>query len=412
MADLLDTLRGYITPDLISRTSSQLGESEPATEKAFNGVLPTVLGGLVHRASEPGGIGSIFNLIRQSGDSALNNLTNTVPGAPDGTLPAGNQFLSSIFGNNQSGISNALSSYAGIKSTSVTAILSYIAPLVLGFLGKKTQEDRLDEAGFSSYLNSQKSSIMNALPAGIGSLLGIGGLGGAAATAASHFDRPTHATASERIHATTPVPEKKTNWLWPLILGLAAILLLFFGLRSCNDEPETETVTTETVTTETETAEPIDNASGLTEREIPGGVRLNISPNGIESKLIAFIEDGSKSPDKTSWFSFDRLNFETGSARIQPQSQEQIDNIAQILKAYPNVSIKIGGYTDNVGQPASNLTLSQNRAIAVKDAIQKLGIDASRLEAEGYGEQHPVADNTTEEGRARNRRIDVLVTKK
>ena len=285
--------------------------------------------------------------------------------------------------------------------------------MVLGFLGRKTQEDRLDEAGFGSYLTSQKSSIMNALPAGLGSLLGLGGLGGATAAAAAHVDRATNAATNQKVPPVAiPVHEKKSNWLWPLLLGLAAVLLLFFGLRSCNDDTETETVTTEAVTTETETTETVVAANGLTQREIKGGEQLNISPNGIESKLIAFIEDESKSPDKTSWFSFDRLNFETGSARIQPQSQEQIENIAKILKAYPQVSIKIGGYTDNVGQPASNLTLSQNRAVAVKDAIQNLGIDATRLEAEGYGEKHPVADNSTEEGRAQNRRIDVLVTKK
>ncbi|MEJ8757197.1 OmpA family protein [Pontibacter sp. H259] len=424
MADLLESLRGFISPELISRTSSELGESEPATAKAFSGALPAVLGGLVNRSNEPGFMGSLFNMIRHSDRGLLSNITNTVPGAPGSTVPEGNQFLSQIFGNNVDGISGALSNFAGVKSTTVSAILGYIAPLVLGFLGKKTHDDELDEAGLSSYLSSQKSSIMSALPAGLGSMLGLGGAGAAAAAAAPHLERPVQPPVTERVHHTPPpVPEKKTNWLWPLLLGLAALLLLMFGLRNCNDENDTETVTTEPVTTEettvateedtvvtTETE--TETSTAFTEREIPGGVVLNIPPNGIESKLVAFIEDENKAVDKTSWFSFDRLNFDTGSARIQPQSQEQIDNIAKILKAYPQVNIKIGGYTDNVGQPASNLKLSQDRAQAVKAAIQKLGIDASRLEAEGYGEQHPVADNTTEQGRAQNRRIDVLVTKK
>ncbi|WP_018478867.1 OmpA family protein [Pontibacter roseus] len=416
MANLLESLQGFINPELISRTSSELGESEPATAKAFGGILPAVLGGLVSRTSEPGAMGSIFNLIRQNGESTLSNLSNTVPGAPGSTAPAGNQFLSEIFGNNLNGVSNALSNFAGIKSTSVAAILGYIAPLVLGFLGRKTQEDNLDEAGLSSYLSSQKSSIMSALPAGLGSVLGLGGLTGAntaASAAAPHVERPHHVATAERVHHTSE-PEKKTNWLWPVLLGLAALLLLVFGLRSCDEDTDTDTaaVTTEPVRTEEERMEPRESGVALTEREIPGGVVLNIPPDGIESRLVAFIEDDNKVPDKTSWFSFDRLHFETGSARIQPQSQEQIDNIVKILKAYPQVNIKIGGYTDNVGQPAANLKLSQSRAEAVKEAIQQQGIDASRLEAEGYGEQHPVADNTTEEGRTQNRRIDVLVTKK
>ena len=415
MADLLESLRRFISPDLIARTSSQLEENEPATAKAFGGIVPAVLGGLVHRASEPGAMGTIYNLIRRSDRGLLSNISSTVPGAPASTVPVGNEFLSEIFGNNLVGVSNALSKYAGIKPSSVSAILAYIAPLVLGFLGKKTHDEELDEAGLSSYLSSQKSSIMGALPAGLSSALGLGGLGGAAAASVPPRERPSQAAASERVHHT-PVPPKRTNWLWPLLIGLAVLLLLIFGLRNCNDNTEnvdTDPVTTtEPARTEDERMEPRESDVALTEREIPGGVVLNIPQDGIESRLVAFIEDKNKVPDKTTWFSFDRLHFETGSARIQPESQEQIDNIAKILKAYPQVNIKIGGYTDNVGQPASNLKLSQSRAEAVRNAIQQQGIDASRLAAEGYGEQHPVADNTTEEGRAQNRRIDVLVTKK
>lgn len=423
MADLLESLRRFISPDLISRTSGELGENEPATAKAFGGIIPAVLAGLVGRTSEPGAMSSIYNMIRGSDSGLLSNLSNTVPGAPGGTAPVGNQFLSQIFGNKIDGVQNALSKYAGIKPTSVSAILGYIAPLVLGFLGKKVHDDELDEDGLSSYLSSQKASIMSALPSGLGTALGLGGLGGAAAAAAPHVERPraAAAAAAERVHHT-PEPRKKTNWLWPL-LAIAALLLLIFGLRNCNDD--TEDVTTEPTTTTVPPATTEENPAtteepmasrqtdmDMTEREIPGGVVLNIPPNGIESKLVAFIEDKNKVPDKTSWFSFDRLHFETGSARIQPESQEQIDNIVKILNAYPQVNIKIGGYTDNVGQPAANLKLSQSRAEAVKNAIQQQGIAANRLAAEGYGEQHPVADNTTEEGRAQNRRIDVLVTKK
>jgi len=82
------------------------------------------------------------------------------------------------------------------------------------------------------------------------------------------------------------------------------------------------------------------------------------------------------------------------------------------MKAYPQVTLIIGGYTDNTGAADANLKLSQQRAANTMDEIIKSGIDAQRLEAKGYGEQYPVADNATEEGRAKNRRIDILVTGK
>ncbi|ADB36809.1 sodium-translocating pyrophosphatase [Spirosoma linguale] len=142
------------------------------------------------------------------------------------------------------------------------------------------------------------------------------------------------------------------------------------------------------------------------------GVDLNLSGVGkIEEQLIEFI-NSDKAVDKETWFDFDRLTFETGKATLKPESQVQLGNVAQILKAYPNVNVKVGGYTDNTGNANANLKLSGERASSVEAELEKLGIDKSRLEAEGYGQEHPVASNDTEEGRAQNRRISMRVTKK
>jgi outer membrane protein OmpA-like peptidoglycan-associated protein len=83
-----------------------------------------------------------------------------------------------------------------------------------------------------------------------------------------------------------------------------------------------------------------------------------------------------------------------------------------MLTCYNNMSIKMGGYTDNSGDSTKNVTLSQQRAEAAKAALVKLGIAADRIEAEGYGPQYPVAANDTKEHMAQNRRIDIRVTKK
>jgi len=145
---------------------------------------------------------------------------------------------------------------------------------------------------------------------------------------------------------------------------------------------------------------------------LPDGTTIHIPERGVESRLLAFIKDPAHTPDKTSWFDFDRLLFDTGSASLQPQSTEQLSNIAAILKAYPAVHLTIGGYTDNTGNAAQNLKLSQNRADSVVDQLEKSGIARGRLVAKGYGDEHPVADNSTEDGRALNRRISMLVTAK
>ena len=103
--------------------------------------------------------------------------------------------------------------------------------------------------------------------------------------------------------------------------------------------------------------------------------------------------------------------FDTGKATLQPASQQQLINIAAILRAYPPVKIGIGGYTDNTGDAAANLRLSGERADNVRAELVRLGIDP-RASAEGYGAENPIADNSTAEGRQKNWRISLRVTEK
>jgi len=156
----------------------------------------------------------------------------------------------------------------------------------------------------------------------------------------------------------------------------------------------------------------VEKVGDFFETTLSSGFAIKGAKDGIENKLIAFIQDTGKAVDDTTWFSMDRITFDTDKATLTPESTVQVTNIAEILKAFPNVKIKIGGYTDNTGDANHNLTLSGGRANTVKNALVAAGIDVSRLEAKGYGSEHPVATNETEEGRQQNRRIDVNVTAK
>jgi outer membrane protein OmpA-like peptidoglycan-associated protein len=140
------------------------------------------------------------------------------------------------------------------------------------------------------------------------------------------------------------------------------------------------------------------------------GHTLNYAASGIEANLLGFVNDSTRPIDDSTWFTFDRLEFDTASARLDPASTAQVQNIAEIMKCYPTLQLKVDGYTDNVGDPAANLHLSQQRADTTVQAIVANGISATRLSAEGYGEAHPVGSNDNEQGRQRNRRIDLRVT--
>ena len=102
------------------------------------------------------------------------------------------------------------------------------------------------------------------------------------------------------------------------------------------------------------------------------------------------------------------INFDAGKSTIKPESEPIIHQIVEMMKANPEVKISVEGHTDNVGSPESNKILSEDRAKAVVTAIVAEGIDAKRLSSVGHGQDKPIADNKTEEGRASNRRVELV----
>lgn len=114
--------------------------------------------------------------------------------------------------------------------------------------------------------------------------------------------------------------------------------------------------------------------------------------------------------DKSRWFTIENLFFQSGSSDLKPDSEVQLNNLAEIMNAYPTLKVKLGGYTDNTGNADTNLKLSSLRAKTAKLKLTEMGISADRIEAEGYGSTFPVCEaNDTDECKAQNRRIDVRV---
>lgn len=187
-----------------------------------------------------------------------------------------------------------------------------------------------------------------------------------------------------------------------LLTGLTAALLFFKGFKA--PEPIVTTPVVE---------EPKIDSAALVKPFVlmlADSTIIDAAQGSLEDQVVVFLSDTSSVVSKDKWFDFDNLLFETGKATLLPESGKQLGNLSTILKAFPKVKIKLGGYTDNVGDPKANLKLSGDRASNVMAELVKSGIDASRLQSEGYGEQWPVGSNDTEEGRAKNRRISMRVT--
>jgi outer membrane protein OmpA-like peptidoglycan-associated protein len=386
---ILDALLRLLTPEMLTGASAALGESESAVSKGLTAAFPALLVPLADRTGDSNAMQRLLSLTK---DPALDSNLLTSParavdaiaggGSRTGLAALAAALLPLALGERASGAGNALARYAGLGSQSNgTSLLALAAPLVLGLLRDRVERDGLGAAGLGRWLGGQREGLRAALPPGL------------------------ERTATPSVAPLPAGAGRRPAWLFPLLLllGLGALWMLLRGDRT----PQVATAPAPVA------APPPTDEIVAVERmtvSLPGGAALDVPADSLEAQLVGFVESGSA--DEETWFDFDRLLFETGSARLRPESRQQLANVARILQAYPGVEVKIGGYTDNVGDPASNLALSQARAESVTAELVALGIAPERLAAEGYGEQHPVADNATEEGRARNRRIALRVTDK
>jgi outer membrane protein OmpA-like peptidoglycan-associated protein len=103
------------------------------------------------------------------------------------------------------------------------------------------------------------------------------------------------------------------------------------------------------------------------------------------------------------------VTFDVGRATIKPQFYPALDSVARTLNQYGNTRIEVEGHTDSTGSAAMNQQLSENRAMAVASHLASRGVARNRMYAVGYGMTRPIADNSTAEGRARNRRVEIIV---
>ena len=103
------------------------------------------------------------------------------------------------------------------------------------------------------------------------------------------------------------------------------------------------------------------------------------------------------------------LTFQSGQAEIRPAYRELFEKVKAATEVFPRSQVVIEGHTDSYGSDDANLALSRKRAEAVSAYLAQLGVPALRMSAVGYGETQPIANNDTEQGRARNRRIDIII---
>lgn len=434
--NIIDLIKGQLGPALVSQAATQYGESESGISKAVSGLLPAVIGGLANHSSNP----TVLDAITGTGGSGL--LGNLLGGTSNNSLIT--SIIASIFGDKASALVNAISGFAGVGNNTANSLLSLVTGATLGSVGKYAADNNLDRHGITNLLNDQKGIVSTLLPAGLSlGSLGLGNMFGGenvkisntagtatSATTHSHIaDEPkVDVTRGGNTHVNVDKRDDDNGsiwkWLLPLLLLLAAG---WFIWKQC-DKKNTDTTTTTTDSTAVNNADMSADTAMVTSDTVAANgattdIDLNGTPlkgraNGLEQQMVDYLKSGAytsanEAALKDKWFNFDNVNFVFGkSNQITPESNGQLENLAAILKAYPDAKIKIGGYTDKKGDDAANKKLSQERADFIKAQLTKLGVGTQITGAEGYGEEHAtVAETASDKERETDRKMAVRFTK-
>lgn len=418
---LLDNFGQLINQGYASKVAERLGENPQNVSRGLQAGSSSILAGIANRTSDSGFMGQVFNLI-SSKEPAIQEIDPAAytQEAESGTGigAASSHFLSDLFGQRASAVHDVVARSSGLSLNSVSSIMRFAAPMVLGFLGRQVRTLGLDQSSFTRVLSEERGNIMRSAPAGLASAIGV---------EPREREVPIEGarTAPEYVTQRERLPEKHggSRWLWPTIAALV-VIALFWGARSRSHRvPGVDTSTAAGTVAPSpaypETAmAPSTATPGLPATAAPGAAAGTISlPNGTtinapagstETRVFSFI-NGRTPVSGMTVFNVDRVGFANNASTLSPTSDDQLTNLAAILKAYPTASIKVIGFADTTGNTAASQHLAAMRATALRAALVKKGIAARRVMAQGYAGEHPLADSLAAQGGMPSSRVALVV---
>ena len=421
---LLDQLRSTFTPPAVGDLARLLRETDAPTRKAVDGLLPAITSGVVHRVQTAEGAATLYRLLTTTPfdtDPSLTQLART-DSHRQKAAESGNRLLGELIPDRPERLAQATAQYSGVSPGTATTLTGLVMSVLMGYLHQQTKARNLTAPQLASLLESEASTVHGAIPAAFAGLIGwfIGTGPSRPVSPAPVTPPPIPASTITQAHGDDDTKVAAFPWLRWLLIGVGLLLLFLLLTRMCNRD-EAATVTTETggvVATDTVASDLDGNGaagpSGLGPEvrvavDLPGGRKLNVAENSFNYALAQFL--ATKGGQMPKVFTFDNLTFETNSAAITAKARPNVDDLIQIMQAYPSLAIRIEGNTDSTGDDAINDPLSAERAESVKVALVNAGIEAGRIATRERGNSKPVASNQTEAGRKQNRRIDVVVTK-
>ena len=304
---VISSLTALLDREIIRGMASRIGQSEESVSRALEPTLSAILTAMAAKTSDPGVLRYTFDMIRGVPAASLRttNLINLALNGAAGSplFDMGRRLLPVIFEGDRTNITEPIEKTSGLNPGGEERIMAATAPVLLGFLAKHVHQQEMDVDEFSEFCAGEASYIEKVIPG-------------------------------------TGVPDNcdahRSRSLLSIVAGLALLgVLLWFTQRISSARIEVN-----------RSRAVVTNLGEFVERRLPGGVTLSIPEKGLEARLLSSIQ-GSAPANSTNWFDFDRLTFAAGSALIRPESEEQLQNVAAIMKAYPDVRLQVAGYVDD-----------------------------------------------------------------
>ena len=397
-----ESLKESISPQMLKTAAATLREDEKGVASAVAVLLPSLL----VRFMDQGETARVNETIREAGNAELFDRRAEIFAGHgiDGGMNLGERFENELVGAENKAYPNAVAAESGISAVSADRLSGWVAAVIAGYVGHKIVRNNLSMSAVMAGLRQERGSVVKEIPVKVGRAAGISGMCSSSAPVAGRDG-------------------KKNNWLVWLIIVLIVVIIVFLSIRSCNRNGGGEVVAVTENVTVVPTAPAAQTAAakeGLTfvEHKLPDGRTIRVAEGGCEDCMLKYLQSDAyrKATNEElskNWIQFDKIDFMHDSeTALAGNSMEQLDNIAAILKNYPDVRIRIGGFADKTGTRAVNYEISKKRAEYIKSILVKDGIPADRISTEGFGKEFAtVPADATAAQRAVDRSIAMRFTK-
>jgi len=379
---LVALLAGQLSPDLIHRAATQLGENDERTRSAVSAGIPSVLATLSDVAGSPAGANRLSSIINRvevgsEGATAAARL-GSAAGRDEGVV-----LFDAEAGGRAGPIADAIARSSGVRPDSAHKLLGGLTGAAV--VTMRRSYGQLAPETLQSVLGQQRAEFVRRLPDPLASVFD----GGRARAVETTTERAAAGPAIREL----AVARRSRGGALPIAILASIFLIGLWLLRGIH--------------------RPRGTALPVSERPVPTQTHPALRPGTprpappSSDTLANFLAGPGRTPAR---FTLEPLNFEFGSALPTQASMKTIDQVASTLNEFPGTTIRVESFTDNIGGGEANLQLSEARSKAVKDLLVQRGVPSSRSGTQGMGEANPLETNDTTTGRATNRRTEIVVT--